>query len=119
MSIVAKSSRSSTSDGFGGFAVNTAINQSGSVVPTTNFTTTATGKIIFTAGLNGFNNTVWNVTYSFTNGGQACVASQNLTTQVTNTLPIAGLLLTIVLIALVIGILLLILVRRKVGVEFI
>lgn len=49
---------------------------------------------------------------SFTAGSAAANASSSLTTQVSNNIPIAGLVLTIVLISLVIGALLSVLITR-------
>jgi hypothetical protein len=47
----------------------------------------------------------WNVTYTYTDNGAVCESSASLTTNFVNQIPLVGLVLTIVLIAIVIGVL--------------
>lgn len=60
-------------------SVSAAINtSSGTLIPTTNYSVTAIGcRIAFTNGLQGFNNSNWNVTYSVTYGDEACTSGNS------------------------------------------
>lgn len=99
---------------FGSFAVVRFMNKtSGATIPASNFTTNSIGKIIPTS--TNFNNSAINVTYTANTGGSACTAANSLTIQVVNALPIAGLVLIIVLIAIVVTVLLSAMIMRRKG----
>jgi hypothetical protein len=99
---------------FGSFAVVLAMNAtSGATIPTTNYTVNTDGSITNLG--TAFNRSNWNVTYTNTNGGTPCTAARSLTTQVANSIPIAGLVLIIVLIAIVVTVLLSSMIMRRKG----
>ena len=93
----------STACGFANFAVLTVYNGSGTLVPASNYTAGATGTVANTTGLFGVQ--PWTVTYTYTDKGATCNAASSLTTNYTNQIPLVGLVLTIILIAIVIGVL--------------
>lgn len=90
--------------GFANFAVTNVYNGSKVVVINSgNYTTTAAGTIVNTTST--FTQVPWNVTYTYTDKGTTCTAANTFTTQYTTQIPLIGLVLTIVLIAIVIGVL--------------
>lgn len=59
---------------FGSFSVNQAINVTGFPIPASNYTVQANGTIAFTNGIaaGAFNNSAWNVTYTYNRGTNVC-----------------------------------------------
>ncbi len=92
---------------FAGFSVNQATNAtSGILIPATNFTASTAGLVSFIGDDGeGFNNSDWNVSYSFTWGSEACTASQVTITQFATYPVLVGLVGTIIFLGLVIGVL--------------
>lgn len=92
------------------YAAVTVINAtSANLITAGNYTVNSTlGSIAFKTGIgntNIYNNTKWNITYTYTYAGSACVAAGSFTTQFSNQIALVGLVLTIILIAIVIGVL--------------
>lgn len=105
----------STDCNAGSFIVVKFMNKtSGASIPASNFTVNSVTGGITPEGIN-YNNSAINVTYTNTNGGTPCTAAKNLTTQVSNAIPIAGLVLIIVLVAIVVTVLLSSMILRKKG----
>lgn len=90
--------------GFSNFAVQEVRNDTGYLLNTGNYTTTAAGTIANASSAEGYG-TTWRAFYTYTDKGSTCSASASLTTQFVNQIPLVGLVLTIVLIAIVIGVL--------------
>ena len=67
----------------------------------------------------GFNNSIWNCTYSFTYSAetQASNATTSFLTTTANAIPLAGILLTVILLALVIGTIIVFGLKQKGGVN--
>lgn len=93
-----------TKCGFSGFTVTAVHNSSGYVLNTGNYTANAVGTIAnkTSAAIYG---TGWMASYLYTDKGSTCTAASTFTTQFANSIPIIGLVLTIVLIAIIIGVL--------------
>jgi len=83
----------------------TAINGSFFVIDPANFTSTSGGVIAFTGDDLTYNNTEYNVTHTFRRGGTVCQSAEDLSGRFGNTVPLIGLILIIVMIAIVIGVL--------------
>ena len=80
------------------------VNNGSNAINTGNYSFTATTALINdTAG--EFNNTLWNVTYDYLWGTEACTASENITDEFGNYTSLIGLVGTIIFLGLVIGIL--------------
>lgn len=94
----------SSNCGFANFAVSAVYNSTGYALNTGNYTVGAAGTIANASSAVPYG-TSWKATYSFTDKGSTCSASQTFTTQFANQIPLVGLVLTIVLIAIVIGVL--------------
>ncbi len=75
----------------------------GSTILAANYTIAADGNMILDTA--NFNNTEVLVTYTYTDGGNACVASDAMITQFANYPALIGLVGTIIFLGLVIGIL--------------
>lgn len=91
---------------FGNFAVVSAINTTGGMLITSsNYTTTANGVIRYIGPSGLYNNTAWTLNYTYTDGGNACIAAGTTSTQFISVIPLVGLVLVIVLIGIVIGVL--------------
>lgn len=97
----------STDCNFANFAVSAVLLSSdNSVIGASNYTTTATGLVKFAEGGDvTYNDTNWKVSYSYKNGGVACAGVNTINNSFMNSVPLVGLVLAIVLIALVIGVL--------------
>ena len=76
----------------------------GGLIPTTNYTITSAG-LLTEIGNGGFNNTNWNITYNYLQGGEACTANNSMITQFATYPVLVGLIGTIVFLGLVIGVL--------------
>jgi len=90
---------------FGSFAVTNVWNLSSAIIPSTNYTINAGGGITYTGKANIWNATAWKVSYTYTNGGDACISAGTTSTQFISVIPLVGLVLVIVLIGVVIGVL--------------
>jgi len=93
---------------FENFAVTAAINNSGVVINSANYSTNAdTGFInISEAGSADYHNgTIWNVTYTYDYSGIGCNITLDLNEEVEDNVSIAGMVLTISLIGIVLSIL--------------
>ncbi len=79
----------------------------GETIEAANYTTSTNGSIWFSEAddASGYNNSIWNVTYTYTHGGEGCIAIEEVT-DATATIPAW---LTIIIILLIVGILLTIL----------
>ena len=77
----------------------------GITIDSANYTTNAGGGIIYSSTLGDHNNSVWNVTYSWTYAGTACNVTLDLQTELGNNTSIAGIVLTIALVGIVLTIL--------------
>ncbi len=89
-------------------AVNGTAPTTGTVIDPDNYTVSSDGGIIIsTLGETdgGYNNTIWNVTYSWTYAGTACNVTEDLQTELGNNTGIAGIVLTIALVGIVLTIL--------------
>ncbi len=100
----------STHCNFESFAVLVATNGSadsaGEVIEAANYTLSSTGGIIISSPTDGgYNNTAWNLTYSFNYAGTACNVTIDLQTELGNNTSIAGIVLTIALVGIVLTIL--------------
>lgn len=94
--------------GFTDFTVATVQNSSGDPAefPQTNFTSNSSGYVFFATGGNvSFNNTDWNVTYSYSFVGTACNITEGLTTELDDNTSIAGVILTISLVGIILSVL--------------
>ena len=89
---------------FGNFNVITAINGSSFVIDPANFTA-SNGVVAFTGDDLTYNNTEYNVTHTFRRGGAVCQSAEDLSERFGDTVPLIGLILIIVMIAIVIGVL--------------
>jgi len=109
----------STNCSFSGFSITQIVNgtTTGKLVPSTNYSTTASGGInsSLAAASGVFNSSTWYVTYNYAGGGMACESASDLTDQTVNAVPIAGLVLIIVLVAIVVTVLLSSMILRKKG----
>lgn len=91
---------------FEDFTIITVQNRTGgSVIQSGNYTTTSAGVIKFTGADTKWNNTAWNVTYSYSYAGTACNITNDLQTEIKNNTSIAGIVLTISLIGIVLAVL--------------
>ncbi len=87
-------------------ATNGSALSAGEVIESANYTVSSDGGIIITsADDGGYNNTAWNVSYSFKYAGTACNVTQDLQTELGNNTSIAGIVLTIALVGIVLTIL--------------
>ena len=79
----------------------------GELIVVADYTTTSGGLLATTAAaeVSGYNNTDWNVTYTFLSGGEACVANQTMIAQFATYPVLIGLIGTIIFLGLVIGVL--------------
>ena len=78
----------------------------GEVIDSANYTVSSDGGIIVTSATDGgYNNTAWNVTYSWKFAGTACNVTLDLQTELGNNTSIAGIVLTIALVGIVLTIL--------------
>jgi len=96
--------------GFNSFAVTIAINAStGNVIPTTNYTTQADGRINFTGegDSEAFNNTDWNVSYTYLHGGNVYRGSNLTVTGLASMSDFWEIIVLAVVISIIIGLLLL------------
>lgn len=94
-----------TACGFAGFAIDIARNASGTLIPAANYTTTAVGELINTTALAGTDAAPWTINYTHTTGSAACDASQAMIVQFATYPALVGLVGTILLLGLVIGVL--------------
>ena len=91
--------------GFENFAVTAVYNDSTStLINTGNYSTDATAGTI-TNLTSEYSATAWNVTYTYTWGSEACIASDNMTDEFSNYTSLIGLVGTIIFLGLVIGVL--------------
>lgn len=93
-----------TACGFANFAVSAVYNSTGYQLNTGNYTAGATGTIANKSDASPYG-TAWKASYTYTDKGSTCTAASTFTTQFANQIPLVGLVLTIVLIAIVIGVL--------------
>ena len=79
----------------------------GTVIDSANYTVYPTGGLIYSSvsEAGGFNNSNWNVSYSFNYAGAACNITGDLQTELGSNTSIAGIVLTISLIGIVLSIL--------------
>ena len=113
----------STYKNFAGCTKGVCINSTdGVVVPSANYTLDASTCRVSYSGASaegGLNNTIWKCTYSFTYSEET--ASSNATssflTTTANILPLAGILLTVILMALIIGTIIVFGLKQKEGVN--
>jgi len=93
--------------GFSSFNLGIATNATtGGTIPTTNYTTSEAGLVSFVMGNSGgYNNSDWNVSYSFNWGSEACTAGADMVTQFATYPTLVGLVGTIIFLGLVIGVL--------------
>lgn len=76
----------------------------GVLIPSTNYTV-GTNSIVNKTGSQYGSSTTWLVNYGYTWGGQACTATQSMTSNFSNYPTLIGLVGTIIFLALVIGVL--------------
>ncbi len=96
----------STACDFSAFnVVNVTQHINGTIINSGNFTTAGTGSIAFTGATTGNNNTVWDISYTFTHGGQTCEASDDLIVQFATFPALIGLIGTVIFLGIVIGVL--------------
>ena len=89
---------------FQDFSVTTVTNATGGeIILPGNYTTTSTGYIKSAAA--AYNNTDWNVTYTYSYSGVACNVTADLQTELADNTSIAGIILTISLIGIVLTVL--------------
>lgn len=101
-----------TSCGFNNFAVTQVFNASGTPITSGNYSTTSAGIVKNITDMTQYSQN-WKVSYTNTNKGPACTAASTFTTNFSNQIPLIGLVLTIVLIAIVIGVLVTSFFQRK------
>jgi len=89
------------------FAVVIITNASGGeTIPSTNYTFTTGGSLSFTgAEAEAYNNTNWNISYSYDHTGTACNVTTDLNTELSDNTSIAGIVLTISLVGIVLSVL--------------
>ena len=90
---------------FGDFAITTATNASGTLIPAANFSTTAEGLVSNLTIQAGTTASPWTLNYTGTFGSAACTASEDTVTEFATYTSLIGLLGTIIFLGLVIGIL--------------
>jgi len=91
---------------FENFAVLSAINISGDWINPANYTTDTSGGVLYSSILDSiYNNSAWNVTYSFDYSGTACNITSDMQTELGSNTSIAGIILTISLVGIVLSIL--------------
>jgi hypothetical protein len=90
---------------FANFAVTKVTNASNYVLNSANYTINQTGGYVYNLTSTAIYGLSWNFSYTNTYGGGACDATTSFGTQFNNQIPLVGLVLTIVLIAIVIGVL--------------
>jgi len=82
---------------------------SGTVITTANYSAdSATGVLVYTGeadNLEGFNNSNWNITYTYNWGGESCEAADEMVENFSDFPVLIGLVGTIIFLGLVIGIL--------------
>jgi len=90
---------------FGSFTVVTVTNATGGeVIDSGEYTATAsTGLLASTGG--SYNNTDWNVTYTYASSGTACNVTNDLQSEIASNVSIAGIVLTISLVGIVLTVL--------------
>ena len=81
--------------------ISVVLNATNTVISTANYT--LTGNVV--TNHTGINLAGAKITYTYTYGGEACIATQTTAAQFVGIVPMVGLLLVIVLIGLVIGVL--------------
>lgn len=86
-------------------SVTEALNGSGLVINSGNYTVTTTGSIAFTGANTTYNNTDYFVTYTASWGGESCTASNDMVDQFATYPALVGLVGTIIFLGLVIGVL--------------
>ena len=84
--------------------VNATNNTGGEIIDSGNYTTTATGTIAFTGATTGYNNTVWDISYTFVFGDSACHASDDLITEFATYPALIGLVGTVIFLGIVIAV---------------
>jgi len=91
----------------GNFAVVIVTNLTGgNTIEATNYTATTDGTIRFTgAEAEAYNNTPWQVSYSYDHSGAACNVTTGLNAELLSNTSIAGIVLTISLVGIVLSIL--------------
>jgi len=96
--------------GFSNFAVIIARNASGvsegCIIDAANYTVDAdTGTIFASTDITAeYNNTAWNITYSFNYGGESCQATLDVIDDLTDFIPWIGIILLVIAAAIVLGI---------------
>jgi len=91
---------------FENFAVLSAINISGDWINPANYTTDTSGGVLYSSILDTiYNNSAWNVTYSFDYSGTACNITSDMQTEIGGNTSIAGIVLTISLVGIVLSLL--------------
>ena len=115
------SSAVSATCGFADFSVSACLNQStdAGVIDTGMYTYQATsGIILFTGGTNvTYNNTDWNCTYSYTGKGTECNITTDLSEEILNNTSMVGMILTISIVAIILGVLISIFVGSRRGIQ--
>ena len=91
--------------GFSAFSLTEARNSSGTVIGSGNYTTSADGTVAFAGTETVFNNTNWFVDYSYEFNNVAINVTNDLNTEIANNTSIVGIVLTISLIGIVLGVL--------------
>jgi len=92
--------------GFADFAITKLVNEStGETVTAGNYSSSADGKIWFIdPGGGGFNNTFWNVSYTYSYGGEDCDLMESITEDLGDFIKWIGIILLVVAAAIVLGI---------------
>ena len=85
--------------------VNATNNSGGEIINSANYTVTSNGNVAFTGATTGYNNTVWDVSYTYTEGGSTCEASEDLIVQFATYPALIGLVGTVIFLGIVIGVL--------------
>jgi hypothetical protein len=92
--------------GSASYSILTVINSStGPTIASGNYTLTSAGVLKNLTSTFRTERDAWNITYTYTDKGSTCSAASSFTTQFAAQVPLVGLILTIVLIAIVIGVL--------------
>lgn len=94
-----------TGCGAANYAITSVYNGSSILINSGNYSLSSAGLLRNTTGTYPADLQAWNVSYTYTAKGSTCAAASTFTTQFANQIPLVGLVLTIVLIAIVIGVL--------------
>jgi len=90
---------------FESFVLGLVTNETSGIILLSGNYTSSSGGMVYSAGDLEYNNTNWNVSYTYLYSGTACDVTEDLTLEVEDNVSIAGMVLTIALIGIVLSIL--------------